>query len=61
MPNFKQMPMAPCQVVMFPVSVEDSLPPDCDERLVGEALEALDWRAFEAAYSDKRQRKNQAQ
>jgi len=52
MPNFKQMPMAPSQVVMFPVSVEDSLPRDCDVRLVGEAMEALDWRAFEAAYAD---------
>lgn len=52
MANFKQMPMAPTQVVMFPVSIEDSLPPDCDVRLVGEAMEALDWRGFEAAYAD---------
>ncbi|MCX6619276.1 MAG: transposase, partial [Acidobacteria bacterium] len=52
MANFKQMPMAPTQVVMFPVSIEDSLPPDCDVRLVGEAMEALDWRVFEASYAD---------
>jgi len=52
MANFKQMPMAPSQVVMFPVSVEDSLPADCDVRLVGEAMEALDWRAFETAYAE---------
>jgi transposase len=51
MPNFKQMPMAPSQIVMFPVSVEDSLPADCDVRLLGEAMEALDWRAFEASYA----------
>jgi len=52
MANFKQMPMAPTQVVMFPVSIEDSLPPDCDVRLVGEAMDALDWRGFESAYAD---------
>lgn len=51
MPNFKEMPMAPSQVMMFPVSVEDSLPADGDLRLMGEAMDALDWRAFEAAYA----------
>jgi len=52
MANFKQMPLAPSQVVMFPVSVEASLPADCDVRLVGEAMEMLDWGAFEASYAD---------
>jgi transposase len=52
MASFKQMPMAPSQVVMFPVSVEDALPVDCDVRLVGEAMEALDWQGFEASYAD---------
>jgi len=52
MSYFKQMPMAPSQVLMFPLSVEDSLPLDCDVRLIGEAVDALDWRGFEAAYAD---------
>jgi len=52
MANFKQMPMAPSQVLLFPVSLEDSLPAECDVRLLAEAMEALDWREFEAGYAD---------
>jgi len=52
MSYFMPMPMDPSQIIMFPISVEDSLPPDCDVRLVGEAMDALDWRGFESAYAD---------
>jgi transposase len=52
MPNFKQMPMTPAQVLMFPVSVEESVPRDCDVRILGEAMDLLDWSAFEAGYSE---------
>ena len=52
MPKFKQMPMTPSQVLLFPVSVEESLPKDCDVRVVGEAMDLVDWSAFEAGYSE---------
>ena len=52
MPNFKQMPMTPAQVLMFPVSVEESVPKDCDVRILGEAMDLLDWSGFEAGYSE---------
>src|SRR4030042_417076 len=52
MANFKQLPMAPSQVLLFPVSVEEALPADCDVRLVGDAMEALDGRRSEAAYAE---------
>ena len=51
MPNLKQMPMAPSQIVMFPVSIEESLPADCDVRLLGEAMDMLDRGAFEASHA----------
>ncbi|MCX6375990.1 MAG: transposase [Armatimonadetes bacterium] len=52
MPNFKQMPMTPSQVLLFPMSVEESVPKDCDVRVLGEAVDLLDWSAFEAGYSE---------
>jgi len=52
MPNFKQMPMTPTQVLMFPVSVDEAVPKDCDVRMLGEAMDLLDWSAFEASYSE---------
>ena len=52
MPNFKQMPMTPSQVLLFPVSVEESLPKESDVRVLGEAMDMLDWTGFEAGYSE---------
>ena len=52
MANFKQMPMTPAQVLMFPVSVEEAVPRGCDVRILGEAMDLLDWSAFEAGYSE---------
>lgn len=52
MPNFKRMPMEPSQLVMFPVSVNDSIPAEADVRLLAEAMDALDWSGFEETYSE---------
>jgi transposase len=52
MPNFKQMPMTPSQVLLFPMSVEESVPRDSDVRVLGEAMDLLDWSVFEAGYSE---------
>jgi len=52
MPNFKQMPMTPSQVLLFPISVEEAVPKESDVRILGEAMDLLDWSAFEASYSE---------
>jgi transposase len=52
MPNFKQMPMTPTQVLMFPVSVDEAVPRNCDVRILGEVMDLLDWSEFEAGYSE---------
>ena len=52
MPNFKQMPMTPTQVLMFPVSVDEAVPRNCDVRILGEVMDLLDWCEFEAGYSE---------
>jgi transposase len=52
MANFKEMPLPPSQLIMFPTSIEEALPADCDVRLLGEAMDALDWRKFEASYAE---------
>jgi transposase len=52
MANFKEMPLPPSQLIMFPISLEDALPADCDVRLLGEAMDALPWREFEASYAE---------
>lgn len=51
MANFKKMPMEPTQVLLFPRSVDDSIPQDCDVRALADAMDLLDWPAFEAGYS----------
>jgi len=52
MATFKEMPLPPGQLIMFPTSLDDALPADCDVRLLGDALDALQWRKFEASYAE---------
>ena len=52
MPNFKQMPMSPTQLLMFPVSIEEAVPKDSDVRVLSDAMDMLDWSAFESGYSE---------
>lgn len=52
MPNFKQMPMEPSQVMMFPVSVGESIPKDGEVRILDEAMNLLDWSEIKGAYSE---------
>lgn len=52
MPNFKQMPMTPSQVLMFPLSVEEAVSKGCDVRILGDVMDLLDWSGFEAGYSE---------
>ena len=52
MPNFKRMPMEPTQVVMFPVSVDESIPADAEVRLLSEAIDSLDWSGLVSSYSE---------
>jgi len=51
MPNFKQAPMDPSQVMMFPSSVDESIPADAEVRLLSEAMDRLDWSELESSYS----------
>jgi transposase len=52
MANFKQMPVAPDQLLMFPVSVDASIPEGSDVRVLGEAMDLLDWSVFESGYCE---------
>ena len=51
MANYKKMPMEPTQIVLFPRSVDDSVSAESDVRAVSEAMDMLDWSAFEEGYS----------
>jgi transposase len=51
MPNFKQMPMDPTQLMMFPSSVAESIPANADVRMLSEAMDGLDWKGLEASYA----------
>jgi transposase len=53
MANFKKMPMEPTQVLLFPKSVDDSIPQECDVRAMSEAMDLLDWSVFDAGYSNE--------
>lgn len=53
MANFRQMPMEREQVFLFPVSVDESIPADCDVRAISEAMDLLDWSGFECGYSEE--------
>ncbi len=49
MANYKKMPLEPTQIIMFPMSVNDSIPADSDVRTVSEAMDLLDWSGFESS------------
>jgi transposase len=51
MSNFKKMPMEPTQLMMFPISVDESVPAYAEVRLLSEAMENLDWSEVESSYS----------
>ena len=51
MANFKEIPVSPDQLLMFPVSVDASIPQGSDVRILGEAMDMLDWSVFESGYS----------
>ena len=52
MSHFMPQPRDPSQIVLVPVSLDSAIPADCDVRMVAEAMEALDWREFEASYAE---------
>src|SRR5450759_4561124 len=52
MPRFKEAPQHPSQVMLFGMSVDESVPADSDVRLVGEVMDLLDWSGIVGSYSD---------
>ena len=52
MSNFKKMPMEPTQILMFPRSLNDSIPHDSDVRALSEAMDMMGWSVFKTGYSD---------
>ncbi|MDO8655022.1 MAG: IS1182 family transposase, partial [bacterium] len=52
MPNFKQSPMDPRQLMMFQSSVDESIPANAEVRILSEVMENLDWSELESSYSD---------
>jgi len=52
MPNFKCTPMEPTQLMMFPISVDESIPADAEVKTLCEAMENLDWSDLESSYSE---------
>lgn len=52
MSRFKQMPVDPKQLVVFPTSLDDAIPQNSEVRLLSEAMDALDWSILEMEYSD---------
>jgi len=53
MPRFKQMPLNPDQVMLFPVSVDAALPADSDVRAISEVMDLLDWSKILSSYSEE--------
>jgi transposase len=52
MANFKKMPMDPAQLMMFPSSIEESIPANADVRMLSDAMDALDWSGLKGSYSE---------
>lgn len=48
MPRFKEMPLAPGELMLFGRSVEDALPADCDVRSFSDVMECLDYSGLAA-------------
>ena len=53
MPKFKQVPQHPSQVMLFGVSVDESVPANSDVRVLGEVMDLLDWSSIVGSYSDE--------
>lgn len=51
MPRFKEAPQHPSQVMLFGISVDESVPADSDVRLLGEVMDLLDWSGILGSYS----------
>jgi transposase len=51
MPQFKEMPMHPDQLMLYGQSVEDALPSDNDVRVFSEMMDYLDYSGLESKYS----------
>ena len=52
MPQFKQMPQDPSQLLMFQTSVDDAVPADSEVRILNEVISELDWSGIESSYSE---------
>lgn len=50
--GFKERPQDPKQVMLFAVSVDESVPLDADVRVISEVMDQLDWSGLEASYSN---------
>ncbi|MDO8655155.1 MAG: IS1182 family transposase, partial [bacterium] len=53
MPRFKQMPMAPSQVMLFSQSVDDALPVNNDVRCFSDVMGLLDYSIIESKCCDR--------
>lgn len=51
MPQFKEMPMPPDQLMLYGKSVEEALPSDNDVRVFSEVMNYLDYSSLESKYS----------
>jgi transposase len=52
MPRFKQAPQHPSQVMLFGLSVDESVPADSDVRVLSEVMDLLDWSGIVSSYCD---------
>ena len=52
MPHFKHKPMEQSQLLMFPTSLDDSIPQNSDVRALSDAMDLLDTSALQAGYSE---------
>jgi transposase len=52
MARFKCSDNASSQIVLFPRSLDDSIPAESEVRLLGEVLDRVDWSVMESGYSD---------
>jgi len=53
MPRFKQVPQHPSQVMLFGVSVDESVPASSDVRVLSEVMDLLDWSGILGSYCDE--------
>ncbi len=53
MPRFKEMPLAPGELMLFGRSVEDAVPADCDVRSFADVMDCLEYSGLEAKCSER--------